>query len=226
MAKCAACGRSGWLVQTYRKGICGHCQDRYDQDCRKHKPRIMAAMHVVSGGEPAGRRLRQIEEAIESCQVLEHWEAIGFEPCSPKPSNVHEHLVKARAACLDDFVEEELIRARVKARGAASKSGRSKAFSRAIDIIKELAAHPELSEVVHERVREIEREGHSYVFRLLVEKAEASEAKGRRQQAVDDYMEALEYLRGNRGQLAGERIQESWLRHAIERLGGRIPLAA
>jgi len=204
------CGRKGILLSLSTNGLCKSCNPIVVMDIQQRGRIINDCLKLVIESKNMKTRLSRCDLLLEHAQALLKYENKGIPTISPPPS----HLVIEYAAARDEIVleavtaevENALAKAEIAATPRTSINEANKALLKIREARKEVRGQAKLDEIE----ARIQRFSHETQLNAYLEAARKAEFKGQKKKALDQYQEALYFLRSDKidDSLQAEKIRE------------------
>lgn len=218
MPQCKRCGKKGFFLSLHPNGLCEECNTFVVSDVYERVRCIRDSMKVMDKSKNISTRLSRCDVILEHAQALLEYEQLGIPTIDPSPSSLISELVEERDEIIIESVttkaENALSRADLSTSPKTSRSAANKALLEMRDG-RRLLKDPSLLDSLEERIKNIVHKIH---LESYLETARKAEFKGQKKRAIDQYQEALYFLRTDNidDSLQGEKIRE--IEHKIEEL--------
>lgn len=196
MAQCKWCEKRSFFLSVDRNGLCGVCQPRLIEVASRLRV-MVDSQKLAYDGKSTATRISRCDLVIEHAEFLLEFERRGIATCNPKPSAVlAEYRALRRQVILGDA--RELVDAAVyKADVASSPKAKERALSAALvklrDVVK-LLDDAEDTEELEQKLRQLM---HRATLDGYLEEARKAEFKGNVKKAIDQYQEALYFIKND-----------------------------
>lgn len=210
MAQCKMCGRKGFFLSVSANGLCNSCEPIVVMDVQQRGRVINDCMKLVAESKNMKTRLSRCDLLVEHAQALLEYEHKGIPTVSPSPSQLLTEYTAMRDQIVLEGVTAEVEKALAKAEIAAtprtSINEANKALLKIREDKQELRDQAKLDQL-EARVR---RFSHETQLNAYIEAARKAEFKGQKKKALDQYQEALYFLRSDEidDSLQAEKISE------------------
>jgi hypothetical protein len=220
MAQCERCRKKGFFVFVNANGLCKHCAEQsqcrlcekwtllitdnglcYDCDSIvvmevKQRARIMTdCEELIATSKKMDTRLSRCDLLLEHAQALLKYEKKGIPSIDPDPSQYLKEYTVKRNQIISEGVTEIVEKALAKAKIATTPSTAITQANKALFEIQEkrqrLSDKPKLDQL-ESQVRKFI---HETQLNAYLEAARKAEFKGQKKKALDQYQEALYFLR-------------------------------
>lgn len=216
MRKCKWCGNSGWLLKISKEGLCQKC----DADV---KMRVLHATRMLNENLNLMRRAKEIDtrlakgqQAIKQLRELMPYFDKGLVNLEPAPQELVARIYMAERNITHQYIDHLFKRAIAEAQKAPSASARGQYITPVIEAIEKYKGQLGKTNEMRWRKRlEEDRE------KLLVEGAH--QAGKKKDQAINQYIEALDMLRADDTGDPGHKKRIEQIKARIRQLGGKIP---
>ncbi len=200
MAKCKMCGRKGLFLWVSKNGLCKACDVIAELDIRQRTRIINDCMKLADKSKNIKTKLSRCDLLIEHAQVLFEYECKEIPTISPLPSQLsQEYTIKRDQIVLESTttdVEKALAKAEIAATARTSINEANKALIKLLEAKKEIQDRVRLDKLdeLEARVRHF---SHETQLNAYIEEARKAEFKGQKKKALDQYQEALFFLRND-----------------------------
>lgn len=193
---CRYCGRSGWFLSVSANELCDTCEPTYVPQIIRHLQIIRESQNLVETGKTLKTKVGRCEDVVANATALLPFEEKGVPTCSPPPSALIEAYTAERTAVVVEHTQEEVRKILTKAELKTSPRTKINAATKAVLKLDEArnewgVDHPQLDameDTVRGFIHRAELDGY-------LEAAEKAEFKGQKKKALDQYQEALYFLR-------------------------------
>lgn len=210
MAQCKMCGQKGFFLVVSANGLCNSCEPIVVMDVEQRGRIINDCVELVTESKNMKTRLSRCDLLVEHAQALLEYEQKGIPTISPPPSELLTEYTPMRNQIVLEGVTAEVEKALAKAEIAATSrtsiNEANKALLKIRDGKQELHDQTKLDQL-EARVR---RFLHQTQLNAYLEAARKAEFKGQKKKALDQYLEALYFLRNDEidDSLQAEKISE------------------
>jgi hypothetical protein len=197
MGQCRNCGNKGFFLATDQNGLCAYCQRTVLVVVKQNARLIEDSIRLVEEGKTPGTRLSRCDLLLERAEQLLQYEKKGIPTVSPAPSQL---ITKYRLR-RDEIVSEEILavveKATEKARIASSPRAKVSTLNNALLKIREIGKG--FGDRSHLESHETALRGLAHKAQLegYLDEARKAEFKGNLKRAIDQYKEALYFLKND-----------------------------
>jgi hypothetical protein len=193
MAQCKLCSRSGWFLSLSHHHLCNSCEPCFQLDLQQRVRIIQDSQKIVESSRSLDTKRSRIQVALDHLKALQNYERHGIETILPPPSEAirnYERKYQEEIAAYAKIVHEDaLAKAGV---GTTSKS-KIAALSKGLLKLRQLTQHSSsnvrpLTESLQEQIAKVTMSDY-------LEKARKAEFKGQTKKALEQYYEALYFLK-------------------------------
>jgi tetratricopeptide (TPR) repeat protein len=228
MAKCRYCGRSGWFMSVTENGLCTSCNPIIVRDIVQRKKDIAKQAKAVNLPGKFENKVHGCDAVIRHLKVLADYERRGIPIRDLSPSSFLQEYHQARERILADglekLVSDGLARAEVARTVAAKIIQASRALIRLRDFSDQGARRGHL-ETLERKLKDFV---HTTQLNAYLENANKAEFKGQYKKALDQFREALYFLKhdeiDDKLQAAHIGEIEKKIAELQSRLGGRADI--
>jgi hypothetical protein len=218
MAQCKWCESSGFFLSVDAYGLCRDCQPHLLEI--SSRAQVLAdSMRLAKIGKTFDTRLSRCGVAIEQAEALLKFELKGVGTVSPSPSVILAEYRPLRTNLIIEEAEAVAAKAFEKAGVATSTKAKERALSAGLLKVREVAQHLEdrsRAEGLEQRLR---REIHRVTLDGFLEAARKAEFKGNPKKAIDQYQEALYFIRNDGINDEDQRVQIEEIEARLKALG-------
>ncbi len=197
MAQCKMCGLKGFFLSVSEDGLCKSCESIVVMDIQQRVRIINDCIKLVNESKNMNTQLSRYDLLREHAQALLEYEHKGIPTVSPSPSQfLSEYTTNRDQIVLDGVtaeVEKALDRAEISATTRTSINEANKALLKIREGKKELNDKAKLDQL-EARIRHF---SHEKQLNEYLEAARKAEFKGKKKKALDQYQEALYFLRSD-----------------------------
>ena len=224
MAKCRLCQKSGWFLSLNKVGICATCEPAYIESVESCVRVIEQSLKIAGSTKRLDTMLSRYGTALDACRQLRRYEERGIETLSTHhPSEVMRDIRQERLDRVEEWLDDQLLAARVKSQAATTASATVRPYSKLLekmgDIYTEL---PDVASVEEIEVR-IRREMDSVRLKAEIDRAEKLAFKGQKKRACEAYLDALYLLRTDSTPDEEQATEIAMVESKIRKLGGEVP---
>lgn len=195
MAECKMCGRKGLFLSVSANGLCKSCEPIVVMDVQQRGRIINDSRKLVAESKNMKTRLSRCDLLIEHAQALLEYEHKGIPTVSPSPSQLLSEYTAMRNQIVLEGVTAEVEKALTKAEIAVtprtSINEANKALLKILEGKQELRDQAKLDQL-EARVR---RFSHETQLNAYLEAARKAEFTGQKKKALEQYQEALYFLK-------------------------------
>ena len=197
MAQCKMCGGKGFFLSVSVNGLCKSCESIVVMDIQQRGRIINDCIKLVNESKNISTQLSRYDLLREHAQALLKYEHKGIPTISPSPSQfLSEYTTKRDQIVLEGVtaeVEKALTRAEIATTPRTSINEANKALLKIQEGKKELSDQAKLDQL-EDRIRHF---SHEKQLNEYLEAARKAEFKGKKKKALDQYQEALYFLRSD-----------------------------
>lgn len=224
MAECKYCNRSSWFLSFSDHGLCGSCEGMLQRELGQRFRIIGESEDLINSSKVLETQLLRCDVIIEHANAMIPLEQKGIVTTNPPPSKLigifqnkkDELVVRALKSEIKTILEKIQFTVGVKTKVAAL----SKALLQ-IRSLKSKVVHPILLDALESQVKGFI---HKTQLDSYLEQAKKAEFKGQNKKALDQYYEALYFLKNDAIPDATQKEQISFIEGKITELGGDIKI--
>lgn len=222
MALCKNCARSGMFLSVDSNSLCGSCSPFIIMDIQQKGRLVQDCMRLVDNSKNLDVQLSRYEFLMENLRGLLHYEQKTISTISPLPSFLIGQYEGKRDRLVIDHLTALFDAAKSKAPvGSSAKSiiGRlNKVLMKLRDHQQKLQAKTAIARLERSIVDEI----HRVQFEGYLEAAKKAEFKRQKKKALDQYYEALYFLRHDEIDDTFQSEHIAKIEAKISELGGTV----
>lgn len=221
MAQCKKCSISGWFLSVSDYGMCAKCTTIAGVELPRLVQIIQESVAIIEKSKKLETILSRADVISEKLSVLETYQSKGIHIVEPSAFAELSKIRENRDGLVHDFCLKELQVVHAKAPTSTHKSMIS-ALSKLIARIHTLKVHlrdPEALAPVENKAVSIMNH---VQYEAFLEAAKKYEFKNQPKKALDQYYEALYFLRSDSVPDGQQRAQISFLESKIVFLGGEV----
>jgi cytidylate kinase len=198
MAKCAWCGKSGWLLLVNQQGLCKQCEQIIGLDVTQRFRIIRESQELVEKSKNLDTKLSRLDLIVEHATELLHYEEKGIHVITPPPSEIIQTTNEKRKELIISYVANKVSDLLHKAQLKTTVNSQVNEATKALLVIRD--GRQKLGGTSNE-LDELEKEVKLFIHRAklqgYLEAARKAEFKGQIKKALDQYQEALYFLRND-----------------------------
>lgn len=220
MAECKLCDRSGWFLSLSHNALCQRCEPFFQLDFRQRVRIIQDSQEIIKASRNLDTKLSRIQLAIDHLTALQKYEQLGIETIQPEPSEAIRNYVRRRKEEIADHAKLAHDDAVAKADLAVSSRSKITALSKGFLKLRDLAQH------APDNIKGLEQDLVQRIAQTTMtdylEKARKAEFKGQKQKALEQYYEALYFLKHDDVDDSLQTEHITLLERKIVELGGSL----
>jgi hypothetical protein len=197
VAYCKNCGNKGIFLSVNRDGLCKSCEPIVVNDIQQHARIINDSMKLVEESKNIKTKLSRCDLLIQHAKRIQEYENRGIPTIDPLPSELVDEYTSERDQIIVIGLKEEVKKALAKADLAVTITSKINNANKALLQIQEYK--PEL--INPDLINDLENKVKKYVQEIqlqsYLENAKKAEFKGNVKKAIDQYQEALYFLKND-----------------------------
>lgn len=197
MAKCKYCATGGIFHSVDKNGLCNKCAYPVLSDIQQRARIIDDCVRLAQDGKTLATRLSRHELLIEQLQHLLAYEKKGINILSPEPSELIRRMQSYRVTIVDEEIEKIADKAKKKAELSSSVATKFNTLSKALLKVQEILGLEKRPINQHQTATELRLLMHKSKVEGFVTEARKAEFKGNVKKAIDQYQEALFYIKND-----------------------------
>lgn len=196
LAQCLYCNKKGIFLKVSKDGLCKRCHDPVVLSVQSMTKVINESIELVNNSKVFNTRIGRLETTIDTFRRLdeEYWSK-GIRFFKPEPKIAIEKLERQKFELIEDEIKKKIERHLDKSKRAKTIKTKISNADKALDELLKFS-----QEYDYEN-KALEDNINTYIkkaqFDDFVENAEKFEFKGNHKKAIDQYQEALFFLRDN-----------------------------
>lgn len=222
MAKCKWCDRSGWFLRLNSVGLCNNCSPLVKFDVQQRLKILNDSINIVNESKNLDTRLSRLDLLLEHANALYRYEQRGIPVVEPSPSAVLENFRGRKDQIILETLRTITEEAKKKSATVTAASSKVSSLTKALLKIREYTDKVDskksltvLEKSVTNMIQKIQLQGY-------LNQAEKAEFKGQNKKALDQYYEALYFLKHDD---IDDSLQQGMISHIEDKiieLGGTI----
>jgi len=180
-----------------RNGLCKRCAYPVISDIQQRARIIDDCVRLAQEGKTYATRLSRHELLIEQLELLLVYERKGIPTLSPNPSELIERMGGYRGTIVAEEIEKIADKAKKQAELTANVTPKFNALTKALLKVQEILDVEGQSISEHHTAIELRLLMHKAKIEGFVTEARKAEFKGNSKRAIDQYKEALFYIKND-----------------------------
>jgi len=220
MAQCKLCDRSGWFLSLSSNALCQRCEPFFQLDLHQRVRIIQDSQEIIKASRNLDTKLSRFQVAIDHLAALREYERHGIETVQPEPSEAIRNYVHRRTEEIADHAKLAHDDAVAKADLAVSSRSKVTALSKGLLKLRDLTQYaPDSIKGLNQDL--LQRIAKTTMTDYL-EKARKAEFKGQQKKALEQYYEALYFLKHDEVDDSLQMEHITVLEQKIVELGGSL----
>jgi len=195
MAQCKLCGRSGLFLKVTASGLCNNCSPVVLMEVNSRFRVIKESMELAEKGKTLDTRLSRCDLVIEHCQTLTKYERLGINTLDPSPSTIAYKYQAKRNEIVTEGLINEAQKTMEKVKVATTPKAKITTLSKLLLLIREYKAKTPTNKQIDELEKHVSATISQIQLEAYLGEANKAEFKGNKKKALDQYYEALYFLR-------------------------------
>ena len=220
MAQCKWCDRSGWFLSLSTNALCQHCEPSFQLDVRQRGRIIQDSQDIIESSRNLETKLSRIQLLLDQLTALQKYEQRGITTLSIAPSEAIRIYERRRTEEIADHAKLAHDDAVAKADLTVSSRSKVTALSKGLLKLRDLAQYSP------DNIKELDRDLVQRIAKTTMtdylEKARKAEFKGQKQKALEQYYEALYFLKHDEVDDSLQTEHIALLEQKIVGLGGSL----
>ncbi|EIJ79175.1 hypothetical protein PB1_16499 [Bacillus methanolicus PB1] len=194
MAQCKFCGKKGIFLTVSKAGLCNKCHNPVMFSIERHVEIINESLTLVETSKNFNTKMNRLDLVEEQYRILDKdYYSKGISVLSDTPRNKLKEVQAIRKRLVEEEIENRIEKHMDKAKLAKSVNAKINNANKALMELKEFAKeYGYLNELL---VHNIQHFIHKVELDDLILKAEKFEFKGNNKKALEQYQEALFFLK-------------------------------
>lgn len=215
MPQCKYCGKSGFFLSVTLNGLCQQCNYIFVMDLKQRARIMQESYKIIDNSKNLSTKLSRCDTIIQHAEELLRYEQKGIPTIQPSPSELITKTKQVKEDIIIKSLEEDLERAMDKAALASTQSTKTSDLNKVILKIRDF------KEILidNNKINEIEKRAndlrHKIQLEGFLEAAKKAEFKGQKSKAIDQYQEALYFLKS-------DNIDDESQKEKIEEIENKI----
>jgi len=197
MSRCRLCDRKSLFLSVSRDGLCKNCQPIVEMDVRQRVRIMQDSLEIINKSKKLDTRISRCELFLDHASKLLMYENKSIPTMEPLPSRLIQKYGLIKDNIINEGLEEEVEKALSNAELAATPKTKinnaNKALLKIREYKKELNNHSK-AETLDSRIKKFT---HETQLNSFLEKARKYEFKGQKKKALDQYQEALFFIKND-----------------------------
>ena len=197
MGQCRFCGRKGLFLSVDSNGLCGDCAPSIVLDITQRARIINDSLKLARQGKTFLTRLSRCDLLLEHAEHLLQYEQKGIPTLAPLPSEILSDFKPYRDDLILEEAHQAAKKAKAKAQVAATTTSKHNALGSGLLKVKEImqnSSDPSIGETIELELKSLI---HKAKLDGFLEAARKAEFKGNKKKAIDQYQEALYFIRND-----------------------------
>lgn len=197
MAQCKYCGRSGWFLSVSKSSLCKECDSIVVMDVGQRARIINDSMKIVEEAKKIDTQISRCELIIEHAEAMIKYETKGVPTIQPSPTILTSTYQSKIDEVILDGLRSELENAQTKAEVTARPKSKINIFSKVLLKIREYKPQAKNPELLNELEGQVAGIIHQIQLNDYLEQAKKAEFKKQPKKALEQYYEALYFLKND-----------------------------
>ena len=220
MARCKWCNKRGLFLSVDSNGLCRDCEHLAVEIVSRARV-LQESMRLAHKGKTYGTRLSRCDLAIEHAEFLFEFERKGVPTVSPSPSSILHEYQNLRTEIIIAEASDVSKKAFEKSSLATTAKYKERILAAAVLKVREVGQSLEERSYVDSLELELRREIHRVTLDGYLDAARKAKFKGNIKKAIDQYQEALFFIRNYEIDDAQQQSEIRDLEAKLEELGSK-----
>lgn len=216
MGQCKLCHKSGNFLAIDNHGLCPQCANQFALDA-EHRTRIIKeSFQLIKESKKIETRLSRLDLLLEHARAMIVYEDIGINLINPPLSEVIFDLDNYRDVIIADFLQNEYNEV-IDSLSSPTMTPKTKLnkITKIMNKVKEYQLKMNNPNNLNCFFEHSEKAIHSIQYDSFIESAKKLEFKGSKTKAIDQYLEALYFLKN-------DKIDDDLQKDEIEKIEMKI----
>lgn len=195
MATCVWCGKKGFFVLVNNEGFCKNCEDVH-MVVKRHLEIIQESQKIVLSSKNINTKLSRLDVIIDNAKSISKYEEKIPGIVSPSTSEIIRVCLSDKKEIILESVYSTVSKHQNKAELAVTLKSKINELNKILLKLNEaksiLGEYPQKLIIIE---RSIRSEIHKIKLNNIIEAAKKAEFKGQVKKAIDQYQEALYFLK-------------------------------
>lgn len=197
MATCLWCNKAGFFLRVDKNGLCGNCMSFVLMDVEQRARIIKESFNLLTKSKTFKTRLHRCELILEHARELKKYESAGIKTVEPLPSRIIEEYQSTRDNLIIETLDADIEKAVAKSELASSPKIAVNAINACLLKIRELRGLLNDPDKVATKEERLKKLAHKTQLNGHLDAARKAEFKGQTKKAIDQYQEALYFLKND-----------------------------
>ena len=198
MGTCVWCGKSGFFLSVNKHGLCRSCESVIAVEAHSRMRVINESVEILKKTKSLGTALSRIDIMVEHARELKKFHDKCPNLITPSPDEIIQICKRSRNEFIEKFTLEEIEKHKIKAELVASPTSKITELTKALIKIKDAQDKCEgVSQALSNKEKSIQSIIHKYKLEGFLEAAKKAEFKKQYKKALDQYQEALYFLKND-----------------------------
>src|SRR3990167_2404266 len=222
MPTCKHCDRSGFFLTVTQFGLCQSCAPLIRMEIAQVAPLLRDCMRLIAESKNLDVKLSRLDLLLERAQRLLAYENRDIPTFDPPPSSLLKTYRSKRDVIIKEGLETEVRNARAKESLAATVKAKVGHLSKALLKVREYKGKASTPRMVENLEGDLQQRISIVQLNGCLDQAKKAEFKGQQKKALDQYYEALYFLRHDEVDDGLQKEQIGLVEAKIKELGGTI----
>jgi len=197
MAQCKLCNKKGLFLMVNRNGLCKNCASILAVEVQSRLRVLDDSHRIVKNSKKYKTLITRYDVILENAKELLKYELAGIETINPKPSEIIEIAKADKEDCTIDEIRKTIYKAVQKSELGSTPAGKINPLTKCMAQILELRENLIDKNLFYEYEDSLNMHIHKTKFSIIMDKAKKFEFKENYKKSLDQYQEALYYIKKN-----------------------------
>ena len=219
MRTCKWCGKSGWLLSLSKDGLCQKCESEVRMRVVHTTRMLNECLMLMRRAGEVDARIAKGQQAIGQLQELLPYYEKGLVELKPSPQEWVARIFHAERTIVNNHIQRMIDDVKTNEQKSSSKESRVQVLNNVLDTVERYK-----SQLGAAKTTEWKKRIEGYMGKIILKKAESDVEHGRRERAIDQYLEALDILRADDTGDPEQTNRIEKIKSRIKELGGEVPV--
>lgn len=198
MAKCKNCDRSGFFFSVDSNGLCNECAPVIMSIANHNLRVINESTKIINKSKNFKTQLSRCDLIIEIAEVMLKYENKGITTIIPSPSEmISQYKNVVRDRIILENLKLDVEKGKAKFEIASTPQSKINEINKVLFKIQDYEKEIKDKTQINKTEKEINKFKHKAQLSIYLETAKKAEFKGQNKKALDQYQEALYFLKND-----------------------------
>ena len=197
MAQCKLCNKKGLFITVNINGLCKSCANYIAVEVQSRLRVLDDSHRIIETSKNYKTLMTRYDVILENAKELLKYELSGIETINPKPSEIIEMAKADKEDCTINEIRTAIYKSIQKSELGSTPSGKTNPLTKCMVKILELREDLEDKTLFDEYEDNLSLYIHKTKFSIIVDEAKKLEFKENYKKALDQFQDALYYIKSN-----------------------------